>query len=418
MRNPWIVAFILICLFIKQTKAQDIPFGDYTGYPFLNTTANRIILPEKKEQLHVFFQKLADCQRTGKGTVKILHIGDSHIQADFFSGQTRQRFHETFPGCNGGLNLVFPYKAAKTNSSYLHTSEATGEWISCRNVQSDQICPLGVTGISLTTTDSIASIAYRMRRQQIITYTFNELTILSLNDTAAMSLEVPGMNFTRRDTTGQTVLHTFVTTEPIDSITMRVTRSDTSMKRFTLFGFLLSNGDDGIVYNSAGINGADVRCFLRCNQLFEQTALLAPDLVIVSLGTNDCYSERWDSTVFEQNLMALVGGIRRQLPGAAILLTTPPDHYRKRRYNNTDVITAANVIFRVAKQYDAAVWDLFSVMGGLQSVREWLSAGLANRDKIHFTREGYMLQGNLLFEAIIQAWSDFIDTVYVAGTTD
>jgi len=401
-----------------NTISQDIPFNDYSAYTFLNQADNKIVLPENPESLHRFYLKLCECQLSGRGKVKVLHIGDSHLQADFFSGQTRQRFHETFTGCNGGLNLVFPYKAAKTNSSYLHTAEVIGEWTSCRNVMSDRECMLGVSGMSVSTSDSAASLSFRMRRLLPISYFFNGFILMTVNDSSSFSVKVPGFNFQYRDTLGNTVFHHYVSDVFVDSTSIFIIKEDTSQKQITITGILLDSGDDGIIYNSTGVNGADVRCFLRCNLFNDELQYLAPDLVIISLGTNDCYNEKWDSTVFEKNLNTLANNIRARLPEAAIIFTTPPDHYRKRRHNNTDVITAINVIFRVAKEQNAGVWDLFTVMGGLESVRDWLDAGLAVRDKIHFNKEGYVLQGNLLFEAIMKSWSDFLDNTYVVRESD
>ena len=39
-------------------------------------------------------------------------------------------------------------------------------------------------------------------------------------------------------------------------------------------------------------------------------------------------------------------------------------------------------------------------MGGLKSMEKWQKAGLAQKDKVHFTRAGYRLMGDLLFEAL------------------
>jgi lysophospholipase L1-like esterase len=398
--------------------SQDIPFGDYSQYPFLKVDSNVIVLPENPGSLYRFYLKLCECQLSGRGKVKILHIGDSHIQADFFSGQTRQRFHETFTGCNGGLNLVFPYKAAKTNSSYLHTAEVKGEWTSCRNVMSERQCMLGVCGMSVSTSDSAASLSFRMRRLLPISYFFNGFILMTVNDSSSFSVKVPGFRFQYRDTLGNTVFHHYVSDVLVDSTTIFIVKEDTSQKQITITGILLDSGDDGIIYNSVGVNGADVRSFLRCNLFNDELQYLAPDLVIISLGTNDCYSEKWDSTVFERNLTDFAINIKARLPETAIIFTTPPDHYRKRRHNNTDVLTAINVIFRVAKNQNAGVWDLFTVMGGLESVSVWLDTGLAVRDRIHFNKEGYILQGNLLFEAIMKSWSDFLDNTYVVRETN
>jgi hypothetical protein len=40
-------------------------------------------------------------------------------------------------------------------------------------------------------------------------------------------------------------------------------------------------------------------------------------------------------------------------------------------------------------------------MGGKNSILEWQKESLARRDLIHFTKEGYELQGKLLYEALM-----------------
>jgi lysophospholipase L1-like esterase len=47
-------------------------------------------------------------------------------------------------------------------------------------------------------------------------------------------------------------------------------------------------------------------------------------------------------------------------------------------------------------------------MGGLNSMKQWESAGLANRDKIHFTESGYILIGDLLYNALLDRYLEHL----------
>ena len=62
----------------------------------------------------------------------------------------------------------------------------------------------------------------------------------------------------------------------------------------------------------------------------------------------------------------------------------------------------------LAKKYNAAFWDMFQVMGGLGSIYQWQQAGLAKKDKIHLTTEGYKLMGDLMFSAILKKYENHI----------
>ena len=50
------------------------------------------------------------------------------------------------------------------------------------------------------------------------------------------------------------------------------------------------------------------------------------------------------------------------------------------------------------------MWDMFNVMGGLGSIKTWQNNNFAKRDKIHLTKEGYILIGDLMLSAIIKEY--------------
>jgi hypothetical protein len=64
-------------------------------------------------------------------------------------------------------------------------------------------------------------------------------------------------------------------------------------------------------------------------------------------------------------------------------------------------------MFSLAQQYHTGVWDMYSVMGGLNSVVLWEKSNLAQRDRVHFTREGYLLLGDLFFTSLMQNFERF-----------
>jgi hypothetical protein len=47
-------------------------------------------------------------------------------------------------------------------------------------------------------------------------------------------------------------------------------------------------------------------------------------------------------------------------------------------------------------------------MGGLESMKVWETNGLAKRDKIHFTNQGYKLLGDLFYNALMKSYLDYL----------
>jgi hypothetical protein len=52
---------------------------------------------------------------------------------------------------------------------------------------------------------------------------------------------------------------------------------------------------------------------------------------------------------------------------------------------------------------------MYNVVGGsLRACKNWQEARLMRPDHVHYLPEGYILQGNLLYEAIIKAYNDYV----------
>ena len=64
----------------------------------------------------------------------------------------------------------------------------------------------------------------------------------------------------------------------------------------------------------------------------------------------------------------------------------------------------------MTEELDAGVWNMYDVMGGLNSIVLWQRNGLAQRDKIHFTREGYLIMGDLFFNALMKDFEEYIQS--------
>jgi len=91
---------------------------------------------------------------------------------------------------------------------------------------------------------------------------------------------------------------------------------------------------------------------------------------------------------------------------------TNNDSYRRVRKDkykvNPNGLVAQEAFMEMGTRYNAAVWDQFNIMGGLESMQEWEKAGLAKKDKVHFTNEGYRLLGDLLYNALMDRYIEHL----------
>jgi lysophospholipase L1-like esterase len=382
-------------------------------YPFLNTSANHI--ENATIGLQRFYQRLRQVRQLPAALpgsrVSIVHLGDSHLQADEFSGRVRQELQRAHG--SAGRGLVFPFSVAKTNGSpSLRTAATGGRWRAKRVISAlpDSTLPVGLSGISLATADSGATFTLRVPIRYWTDYQFNYLKLLRQPGLAAFDWQVLSEHGRVLGTVpgaGRGVADSL----PLDSLrsqlTLRATRRSPAQTSAVLYGLLLENGRPGVLYHTIGINGAAVRHYNRAPLFFEQVPLLQPDLFIISLGTNDAFRAGFNPERFAEQLDTLISNLRRRAPQAEFLLCAPADSYRARRYRNPDLGRLSAVLRTYAQAHDLAYWDFAAVQGGYGSMGRWRTAGLALNDFVHFSSAGYDLQGLLLYLAIQDGLSAF-----------
>ncbi len=401
---------IILLIFLAPVVAQaQVIMDPAAEYPFINVDSNKLELNNSKK-MKAFFQELDSLVLLGDRKINIFHLGDSHIQADFFSHRLRNRMQDIGYGQNGGRGFVFPYKMANTNNPWNYRVKYSGRWKNCRNVQRDTSCSLGMGGVAVFSRDSGASFTVWMRDKNRHEYLFDQVRVFQQLDTARWIL-VPAdtsLNYSMQYNSDYGFTR-YGFGELMDSISFILKKRDTLPVKddYVLHGLSLDNEEPGIVYHSAGVNGAEVPSWLRCELLQKHLSAVNPQLVIISLGTNDAYMKRFNAQSFRYNYRLLLERLQAAAPTAAFLITAPGDNYRYRRYLNRNNADAVEVMEEIAQDQQLAFWNFYQVMGELNSVSTWYRAGLTARDRLHFNRRGYQLQGDLLFSAIMQAWGEF-----------
>ncbi len=389
---------------------NDYPL-DIKYYDFIRYDKNKFDFPGDSLEFELFFAKMDTLMLNGKGKITIVHIGGSHIQADVYSGRTRERLQTFYPGMNGGRGSVFPYEISNSNHPQSYYTKSSGEWTSCRNVDLNKSCNLGLTGISAVTTDSAAEIDFYLKSDSNVTYYFDRIRIFHSMDSSSYLPDLDMVKVIRTEVDKDLGFTTFYLDREYNSFKLKLKKSSPLLFHFELYGVSLENDDPGFVYHSIGINGASFTSFLRCNLLEKHLAALKPDLVIISLGTNDAYTTKFNPDFYKSNYEEMIRRIKTVAPTAAILSTVANDSYMFRRYPNKNTELAAKVIYDVATKFNCGVWDFYEVMGGFNSSSLWRKENLMVKDMIHFNKEGYQLIGDLLFNAFIQSYNNHMNSL-------
>ena len=416
--KKWLVVIGLLLAY-RLIVAQTLPLvKPVPNYEFAHFERNQILYPCDSAAMERFFQKMDSVVFLGEGNVSIMHIGGSHVQAGVFTQQFRDNLLSISPDLIGGQYFVFPFSAGGTNNPTHFIVRSTGAWTYCRNaVRRETDKRMGLAGAAITTTDSLATVSIMTREKSPSKYPprfdFNKVTLIGYSETENV---VPVVGYDGTILQGQhdewQSTYTFSLPDFTDSICILF---DSVPGEFTLTGVLLENNMPGISVHGVGVNGASVPSYLRCDDFERDLELIRPDLIIFGIGINDASENSFEKQAFKKNYDKLIQIIKRVNPDCALLFMTNNDSYKrakgkkKNRYEvNTNGLIVEEAFMEMGKKYNAAVWDQFDIMGGLKSMQDWENAGLAKKDKVHFTKEGYQLLGDLLYNALITKYIEHI----------
>lgn len=391
-----------------EDQAQQAPQNQ--KYSFIRYDKNFLQIPLNNQDYTDLFSAFNTLVSRGEGQVKVLHIGDSHIQADMISGRIRERMQTFHFSSSSGRGLVFPCTVAGTNNPVNIEVSYSGTWTNSKTIQRDPELELGISGLAIRTDDLLSQITIKMAKWVKPDYDFNVIKVFHDMSDSCFVVDLlnyhDDMDIICHKELGYTE---FRLKSYVDSVSIYFNQTDEIQDHFILHGISLETSDPGVIYHAVGVNGAKAGSYLKANLLETHLKALDPDWVIVSFGTNDVYMDDFNKAVFALDYDKLIKKIRRALPGVPVLLTTSGDHYLYNRYPNKNSEVARSVVYLLARKYDLAVWDFYEIMGGLGSISKWYDAGLSGKDHLHFSGKGYKLQGDLLFDAFISAYEDYLE---------
>ncbi len=350
-----------------------------------------------------FFEQLRR-SKSGEadGPLSILHFGDSHTAADEWTGSLRALLQGQFGDGGGGYSL-----AGSPFVGYRRMDLKSGE---SRGWHSDGLLSrtgdgfYGLGGVSISTT---------LRGQSV--YLEGECSRMEL-----FYLQQPGGGALRLYDNGAAV-DTVSTNGQLGPGYFQYQVKEAGVHRFELetlehepvrlFGWVTEK-DRGVTYEALGINGAQASILFRWDEamLASNIARRNPALIVLAYGTNEASSPDWTQESYRDMFSTLLQRLRRDAPTASILVLGPPDRdYRLKGHwltmDKLDRIVAAQREAALGNR--CAFWDMREKMGGKGSMPEWVTAGLAQYDHVHFTGPGYRRLGYTLFRDLMYNYEKY-----------
>lgn len=428
---------------------------------------NRIYYPE---QLKHFFTSLKELSEGKRKKVNIVHIGDSHIQADFFSGRVRSLIQEQFG--NGGLGFTFPYQLARTNSNNFVRYSSNSDWENRRNIYPVNGAKVGLSGIALSSNTKDAVIKVDLRESK---FAFTKVKLFTPNNELVYRVGTTDRELNLTNTTvAKTSTHKIKSGESLSGIAKKYQTTVAHLKQLNkmkstaiqagktlviptkeverpqiatsvfqpahyskqkncfafdfpnataqfylyavgqndsndLNGLVLENDQAGIIYHTIGVNGARYSDYNKYPLFFDQLEGLEADLVILSMGTNEAF-DKIDAESFKAEINRFLKEVKNRNPQASILITSPPPSYFSKGNPNTVASTLANEIIINGVEQKYAIWDMYYNLGGTLGLPYLIEEQLLSKDLVHYTIKGYEYTGTLFFEGLMQGYQNYFST--------
>ena len=390
-----------------------------------------VLIAEKRIQypnndvsiLYPFFEKLLKAKIN---KVRIMHYGDSQIEADRISGRLRQRLQKEFGGYGSGLNAVIPATRKisirnKLSNNWVRRTgfgpyvdtivkhknygaifsfcEITPDTNLLDSVFYDGIIKIykPIKSYKKARNFQELNIYYSSIEESYISYTINDTIIFLDTLNSTNSIKKKSLSFNKAP----------------ESIEIQIKSSMSPL----IYGLSLE-GENGIVVDNIPLRGASGTEFAKIDysSLKQMHHLLMPDFFILEFGGNAIphIKNKDRAKNYGKFFKKQINKIKKINPKSIVLVIGPGDMAKKEK---TELISyplieeVRDALKKAAFETNSCFWDMYLNMGGENSIIDWSkkTPSLAARDYIHFTNKGAREIADLFIEDFMNDFKNYLE---------
>lgn len=405
----------------KQNKTESKAKDDTPSEPVLKTG----IQCRSKKALYAFFSGLKHIKSEPK-SIRILHYGDSQIEGDRMSDYLRLKLQSQFGGKGPGLISIMPLSRSVINRiDWSDNWERYGAYTSrdkrvkhnnfgvlagfCKfhnNGKSNALQSAFTASVGIVTTPNGGSSALNFDRICLFYGGARQKTWCEFYEGPVL------MNADSLDAGGFFRVKQYKIVSGSNKHTFKFKAYDSP----DVYALSLE-GEGGVMVDNIALRGSSGTFFQHINlgQLKQFYEYLNVKLIILQFGGNAMPSIKDESMAvnYGNYLRYQIGLVKKAAPGVSILFIGPSDMNIK---VGTEYVTypllekMRDEIREAVLESGCAFYDLYEVMGGRNSMAQWVKENLAARDYTHFSPQGARKMSALLYTELMKAYQNYLNT--------
>lgn len=449
-------AFVNIQVDTIQNADADTVANQYSEYVPLPIAIDSIhqpleLPPSGVACLENIFGALADAEQL-QSMVRILHYGDSQIETDRITGYMRSKLQAQFGGSGPGL---VPAKSPYDYKSPIHVVNS-GEWrrytvfpkidttithyrygvLASFSMFAPPPAPEKPTEPDTTISligDSLMQAIFHPEPPKVkeihkgsINFEFTSITKANIKNIKQIRMFYGNCkeSFAVTVRNGETVLYQdsvapssyysikkWTISEPLQDLAMDFSGTESP----EIYAFAM-DGNGGVACDNIPLRGCSGTIFTKMNSQMLQKMYndLNVKCVILQFGGNSIPVLKPETVKnYVGSLMSQVRLIRKICPEMSIIIVGPADMSTKvmDEYQSYEVIPElVEAMRQAAFANNCAFWDMYSAMGGWNSMPDWVfhEPPLGEKDFTHFSVQGANVIAKMFYNALIGCYNQYI----------
>ncbi len=338
---------------------------------------------------------------TNQKHIRIAFYGDSFIEGDIVTEDLREGLQDKYGGRGVGFVPSSTVLAGYRKSVSIYSGGMDAHWLVDSTVVRREA---GIAGSYYYPLEE-ASTSYIGSTFRKYIDTFSTVRILYQNkyQTSMVSYTI------NRNERGRVELpkESSIGIAEIKGSIGRIWMGYPANANLKLFGALL-DGDTGICVDNFAMRGN--AGFLMLNVPTETLrvtdSLLSYRLIVLQYGLNAIHGKNKDFSAYKKQMLKVIDHIKKSFPNADILLLSVSD---RSTLKSGSYVTMPGIPYMVNAQREIAAeagiafWDVYTAMGGENSMGDFVKAKppKAAKDYTHLSFEGGKDIGNKLLEALL-----------------